>query len=259
MRGALASLAYWPLAHARGFLRLWGESGPLLALAVTAANLLRRRRHFWVRLGGFVIEIRAGTPDLMVALDSFGGEFEPLARFPDSGGLIIDAGGYIGTAALELRRLFPQSRIVCLEPSAENLELLRRNVADAANIAVVQAALAAAAGDVALRDAGRGEWGFSIAQPGRALGTVPATTVTSILAREGADRLFVLKLDVEGAERQILESSGPWMSLTEIVVAELHEHLVPGTEAAFAAATVGRANSRLPGEKVLSVRSAPEP
>jgi len=42
------------------------------------------------------------------------------------------------------------------------------------------------------------------------------------------------------------------MDHTEIVIAELHEQLAPGAEAAFIAATAGRSNRRLPGEKVMS-------
>jgi hypothetical protein len=57
---------------------------------------------------------------------------------------------------------------------------------------------------------------------------------------------------VEGAEREILKASADWMDRTEIVIAELHEKIAPGAEAAFAAATAGRVNRWLPGEKVMS-------
>ena len=63
------------------------------------------------------------------------------------------------------------------------------------------------------------------------------------------------ELDVEGAERDILASSGGWMGRTAIVIAELHEHLLPGCAGAFAAATAGRRNRRLPGEKWLSTQA----
>jgi hypothetical protein len=53
---------------------------------------------------------------------------------------------------------------------------------------------------------------------------------------------------------EILTASAGWIGRTDIVIAELHEHLVLGADAAFAAATAGRTNTRLPGEKVMSVR-----
>jgi FkbM family methyltransferase len=245
---------YWPRQYGLGLVRLWRFNGPRLALRLTLCNLLGIRRVFAVRLHGFTLFLRSGTPDLAVALDSLGGEFSPLAGVPDPGGLIIDAGGYIGTAARKFAALFPRCRIVCLEPAAENLDLLRRNVGSIPNIRVLQAALAATRGEAILYDAGSGEWGFSTTGGGKVLGAVPAVTVEDILAHEACDRLFLLKLDVEGAEKDIFEASGGWMDRTDIVIAELHEPLAPGAGAAFEAATAGRRNTRLPGEKVMSLR-----
>jgi FkbM family methyltransferase len=255
----LSDLTYWPRQHTVGFFRLWQFNGPGRAVSLTVYNLLRVRRLFEVRLYGFAVTLRSGTPDLAVALDSLEREFESVTGFADAGGLIIDAGGYIGTAALRLAAAYPASRVICLEPSAENLEILRRNVGAVQNIAVIAAALAARSGEAMLHDAGNGEWGFSTVAEGigerRALGVVPAVTIESLMADEGAERLFLLKLDVEGAEGDILAASGGWMPNTDILVAELHDHLVPGAEAAFAAATAGRDNRRLPGEKVVSLRA----
>ena len=251
----LADLSYWPRIYARGFFELWRDSGPALAVLVTAANLVGHRRAAWIRLHGFTIEIRTGSPDLMVAVDSLGDEFRVLEGRPDPGGLIIDAGGYIGTAALKFAALFPDSKIVTLEPSRQNRALLRRNVEGVANITVVGAALAADEGEALLRDAGSGEWGFSMVAAGDAIDTVPTVTVEALMAGAGRDALFLLKLDVEGAEREILAASDGWMGRTEIVIAELHEALAPGATAAFATATTGRINTYLPGEKVMSMRA----
>ena len=44
------------------------------------------------------------------------------------------------------------------------------------------------------------------------------------------------------------------MPRTDIVIAELHEQLAPGVKAGFDAATTGRVNQKLPGEKVMSLR-----
>ena len=252
---ALADLCYWPWTHARGFTQLWRDSGPALATFVTAANLARYRRNVWVRLHGFTIEIRTGTPDLMVALDSLGPEFDAVTGLPEPGGLIVDAGGYIGTAALRLATTFPKSRVMAVEPARDNRALLRRNVEDLPNVEIIGAALAPAEGEVSLSDPGAGEWGFSTVAGGRLIDTVPAVTVESLMARAGVDRIFLLKLDIEGAEKAVLESSGGWMDRTEIVIAELHEAIAPGTEAAFARATAGRTNTRLNGEKVMSIRA----
>lgn len=205
---------------------------------------------------GQVVEIRTPSPDLMVALESLGDEFAPVLGRPDPGGLIVDAGGYIGTAALKLAAAFPASRIVCLEPSVQNRALLRRNVAGIANMEIWPVALAAIDAAMTLRDAGRGEWGYSVLAAGAPLEAIEAIGIETLLARAAADRIFILKLDIEGAERDLLAAAAPWIDRVDILVAELHEGLAPGAEAAFAAATQGRRNTLLPGEKVMSVRAS---
>ena len=248
-------LAYWPRQISLGLVRLWQFNGPVLALRITLLNLMRRRRTLQVRLYGFDLVLRTGTPDLAVALDSLGEEFASLAGQPDPGGLIIDAGGYIGTAAMKLGAMFPASRVICIEPAAANLALLRDNAGALPNVAILEAALAATEGEVELRDAGSGEWGFSTVAAGQPLARVAALTIETLLAHAGSDRIFILKLDVEGAEREIFAHAGAWMDKVDILVAELHEQLAPGATAAFEQATAGRLNARLPGEKMLSVRT----
>lgn len=54
------------------------------------------------------IQVRKGTPDMEVAMSCLTGEFEPVQHLlpRDYNGIILDAGGYIGTAALALSRIF---------------------------------------------------------------------------------------------------------------------------------------------------------
>ena len=54
------------------------------------------------------IEVRKGTLDMEVAMSCLTGEFEPVQHLlpRDYNGIILDAGGYIGTAALALSRIF---------------------------------------------------------------------------------------------------------------------------------------------------------
>jgi len=81
-----------------------------------------------VKLCRHKIVIRTGSPDLPVALSCLQGEFDellnavPTLRHP----FIVDAGGYIGTAAIVFAEAYPDATVVSLEPSAENFALLQR-------------------------------------------------------------------------------------------------------------------------------------
>ncbi len=66
---------------------------------------------------------------------------------------------------------------------------------------------------------------------------MPALTILDVMERFGLDHIDLLKLDVEGAEAEILAASAPWIDRVEMIVAELHDNVRPGCTAAFEMAT----------------------
>jgi FkbM family methyltransferase len=233
------------------------------AASFIGRTALRSRKPIRVTVRSVPIFIRPCTPDLAVARNSFSGEFDTAiaAARPLKHGFIIDAGGYIGSAAIMLARAFPDAKIVSLEPSRDNFAMLTMNVRDYPNVVALNMALGSAEGSTQLVDRGTGEVGFSIVQapadsaaPTR-LHEVAVTTTPELMKRFGASGIDVLKLDIEGAEHDLLLRQPDWLDSTRVVFAELHERIVPGCEAVFAAATANRNNSVDDrGEKVLSIR-----
>jgi FkbM family methyltransferase len=41
---------------------------------------------------------------------------------------MIDAGGYIGTTAILYAQLYPQTKVICIEPLPENCNLIKKNI-----------------------------------------------------------------------------------------------------------------------------------
>ncbi|MDB5507090.1 MAG: hypothetical protein JWR75_1728 [Devosia sp.] len=257
-------LAHWAWIILQcGFLPL-RFNPPGKALRFMACNIFAIRRVLTLNLFGYEVALRTGTPDLMVAIDSLGHEFDSVIKaFPRAeAGVIIDAGGYIGTAAIKFASNYPKCQVICIEPSPANLELLKRNISGYPNITLVQAALAASDAGAMLSDAGRSTWGHTITTEirdkdrAKSLGSVETTTIDQIMRDAGAERLFLMKLDIEGAEIEVLDASATWIDHCDVLVTELHERMRYGTEASFDRATRGRFNSMLPGEKILSLSRA---
>lgn len=203
------------------------------------------------------LKLRATGPDLSVARGAYG-EFSVLKHlYPrDQTGVIIDAGGFIGSAALELARLYPKARILTIEPSSENFALLQHNIAAHPRIVAIHAALMAddAPPTLALQDRATGPWGYSVATSGAAdLEQVPTLTISNLMALVGDDDLLIFKMDIEGAETALLTPEAPWLARTGVLMIELHERITPGCEAAFFAANDGRGILRAGGEKFLSI------
>jgi FkbM family methyltransferase len=250
------------------FRKEWRNLGRLLrtnslvsVAGIFVSNRLGRKRAVPVNVHGKSIYIRTSTSDLEVALSSLGKEFSGLRlAYPRSQkGLIVDAGGYIGTAAIALAEMYPEATIVSIEPSRENFELLKRNVAAYQNIFAHNAALAPASetGEVALMSRGTGEWGFTIVEkpqdrPVRFTEKVPVISLERILQEYGSERIMICKMDIEGAEHKLLKQ-GDWLEKVDILMIELHERIVAGCEKAFEEANRGRFVHPSGGEKMISV------
>ncbi|MEM7498689.1 MAG: FkbM family methyltransferase [Pseudomonadota bacterium] len=237
------------------------ESGAVTALRWLYLDSFRPKTEIDVTIRGARLTIRAGTPDLTVAFASLCGEFDELAGLVREGeGVVIDAGGYIGTAAIALSRLFPDREIVTVEPTSANFALLERNVAAFSNITPVKAAIGPAPGTLKLYDAGNAEWGFSQhggigGKEGRLVEEVEIATIPDLLARTGASDIALLKLDIEGSERELLAARPDWVERCQVIAAELHDRIAPGATRSYIDATAeGRRDVAVNGEKLVSVR-----
>lgn len=82
-------------------------------------------------------------------------------------------------------------------------------------------------------------------------------TVDDILLTSGHERIDILKLDIEGAEREVFSAPcQSWLSLTDVLIIELHDHIKPGSSEALEHAIHSDNFLRTSrGENVVLVRS----
>lgn len=245
---------------------LWRHGNRRAALTLVRCAVTKRHRVLTVRLHGVPVAIRTGTPDLEVALSCLGGEFAAAiaAVGPARHGLILDAGGYIGTAAIAFARAFPEATVVTVEPAADNLEILQRNVAPFPTIQVVPKALVAdGTAPATLRARPTGPVGYSIALAPQDRGApagepVPTITPQALLQQQGRSGFDLVKLDIEGAEHALLTPGAVWLAATRVLCVELHDRIRPGCTRRYMAATADRTDLPTTGEKWISVaRAAP--
>jgi FkbM family methyltransferase len=223
-------------------------------------SLLNIRVAMTVRIYGVPVIVRTATPDLQVALSCLGGEFDRLCTAIPTlrHRLVIDAGGYIGTAAIAFARRYPNATIVTLEPNAANYEVLVQNTASWPSIVAKRAALTPEAGSAILHDRGTGNWGFTLIEeaadrPTSPIERVPCVTVDQLLKEIGVDGIDIFKIDIEGGEHALLRDNNRWIGKTTGICIELHDRIRPGCSEVWRAATAGRINFALDGEKHLSL------
>lgn len=201
-----------------------------------------------VVIAGVELTLRPDTPDLPVARRCLKkGEFDLVKGFLPrlKRGLIVDAGGYIGTAAIAFSKLYPEATVVTIEPSSRNFAVLQQNVAAFPNIIALNKALVGTARKVDLGDRGTGEWGFTIIEKpldrrATHIEQVDGITIDDVIEMTGKEGADIVKLDIEGGEVDVLNHSKKWLPNTTVLIAELHERIAAGCEEAFRMASEGR-------------------
>ena len=144
--------------------------------------------------------------------------------------------------------------------------ILLKNIENYPAIVALNSALLGVKRQVHLYDKLAGEWGYTIIAPKGAdnsgsddFGLVENITVEDILRMYDAKKIDILKLDIEGAEKEVLENCSAWIEKCDIIIAELHDRFVEGCSAAYATATSQMKHVNNTGEKHLAVRPSTIP
>lgn len=186
---------------------------------------------------GVDVRLRLQTSDPAVFAQVFAAREYDSPFLPDACATVLDLGANIGLAAVYFAARYPAARIVAVEPDAENFALLLANTAAfGERIIPVQAAVWDTDGVVNLHehsDDGEhlGHWGRNVSARPSAV-QVPALSIPTLMARTGLDHVDVLKVDIEGAEREVFSGDCAWLDSVGLVMVETHDRFRPGSEAA---------------------------
>jgi FkbM family methyltransferase len=138
--------------------------------------------------------------------------------------IIIDAGANIGAASLWFLNQFPEAVVVAIEPEPNNAAILKKNIASRPNAIVMEAAIGATPGKVALSNQSLG-WAV---QTTRADSGLPVVTVEDAFAAAGGGTPFICKIDIEGFEKDLFSENLDWISKCFAVIIEPHDWMLPG-------------------------------
>jgi FkbM family methyltransferase len=146
---------------------------------------------------------------------------------------LLDGGANIGLATIVFSQRFPSARVAAVEPAQRSFELLERNLRiNAPRAIAIHAAVTAEPGPVAVRS-GRTSMLATIEPAGaESSSSVPGRTISQLLDQAGFDRADLLKLDIEGSERALLECAETWADRIGAVIAEIHPPLTVEAAAA---------------------------
>jgi hypothetical protein len=100
------------------------------------------------------------------------------------------------------------------------------------NVSVIQAGIWHKATRLKIENPQDEKWLLRVKEAEAGDATVNAITIGEILERSGSDRIDILKLDIEGAERELFSYNPDWLDNVRLLIIETHDHLKPGCSAA---------------------------
>ncbi len=160
-------------------------------------------------------------------------QYHGVWRDPDAPAWIFDIGANVGLSALYFHHRFPAAQILALEPSKANFEQLHRNTKDIPAITTLEAALWSRNEPVVIKNPASVGWAFQVERASQESSAVPGYTIQHLMTSYRIDRIDLLKIDIEGAERFVFEADTGWLAKVRVLAIELHDNLTAGCSAAL--------------------------
>ncbi|MEQ8336732.1 MAG: FkbM family methyltransferase [Cyclobacteriaceae bacterium] len=165
-------------------------------------------------------------PDYPVIVDKV---IQTLGR-PENVSTIIDGGAYIGLSTFYWASTFPEARVIAIEAEKSNFDLLQKNVQmnNLMNVQVENLALWSHEENLNItrEKMDKRPWAFAVeATTDQPSDMIPGISLSKLLNDRSIDQIDILKLDIEGAEKEVFlqdEGIGKVLKRTKIIICELH-------------------------------------
>lgn len=174
-------------------------------------------------IGDITVNFHVPDRDDFVRVDSFSNERNVVRSFLydiESTDVVFDIGAHIGTYACFASKKAEDGSIVAFEPVSKNNERLRTNLTqNAENWTIKECALSNFDGKtfIKLSDSRGSE---TIDEDGDI--TVPTHRGETLIESGDIPSPDVIKIDVEGAEMDVLKGFGDWIEDVRVIYCEIH-------------------------------------
>jgi FkbM family methyltransferase len=173
-------------------------------------------------------------------------------------GTILDLGANVGYTAIFFGRKYAHAQIACVEPMPQNVAVLRQNLLlNNIQATVFDAAVAVEDGLIQM-ETDVHDYGHKVAinksQNNGVLVTCEGVSMPSLMKRLGWKRVGLLKIDIEGYERVLLNEKCDWLQLVDAMCIECHQGYSEDDLKGMAAKYRFEQPKRLPGVWLVLLR-----
>lgn len=266
MIGSLLRLAGKACWGAKEYVDCFGFFRGLAFLLSAVVRPHARAREVKVTIPGHSasVLVRPGTTDLAVFNTTYRTE-QYNYDFIKPPKVIVDAGAYTGLSTVYFATKYPEATVIAIEPDRTNFDLLVRNTSGLANVHPVRAALWSNNGLVELTDPGKGSWAFRVTEIDDSgnvklrsgevgLSQIATVTIPDLINEYVLSYIDLLKLDIEGSEKEVLAGSAPWIAHVGAICIELHDRFKSGCSREFYRVADGFPIEFRRGETIMVMR-----
>lgn len=211
-------------------------------------------KYYQIRYKRFYI--RKNSTDLIVFRSIFVyREFKlPISIDPE---LIIDTGAYTGLSSLYFALKYPQAKIYSIEPEKSNFITLVKNTKNIKNIKPINKGIWHNESHLKIIDRKTGNFGFMVKEVGKNEPfDIDAVTIAQIFNDSKCNKIDILKIDIEGAEKELFtHGDKSWINYVNVIMIELHDKIKEGcTKSFYSAFNLDEWHEIVKGEKVILIR-----
>lgn len=147
----------------------------------------------------------------------------PPVKLPTNA-VILDLGANIGLTIRHFKHLYPQSKIFGFEMDSQNFEVCKKNCENLSDVSITNKAVWTETGTIQYADNVDTD-AYAITENAQtATKEMPSINLNDILTTHSLEKVDYMKMDIEGAEKNILESDDlSWMQKVQAMNIELHE------------------------------------
>jgi FkbM family methyltransferase len=147
--------------------------------------------------------------------------------------VIVDAGANIGLATIFYANKYPEAKILAIEPEHSNYEMLRKNVALYPNVIPVQAALWNRRKRLTGSPSVTHHHMFQVREESGmddegCCSGIPGVSLQELMTEFEIQQIDLLKVDIEGSEKEVFQGSPEWIQHVGIIAIETHDWIRSG-------------------------------
>lgn len=142
--------------------------------------------------------------------------------------LIIDGGANIGFSSYYFAKEFNHSCVVGIEPEIRNFSMMKKNCRKLNNIKFLKKALGPNDGFVKIENLNADNNAFRTKKTDEVLDSIEMISIDSIISDYSNYFPFIIKLDIEGFEKELFSKNISWVDKFPIIIIETHDWMLPG-------------------------------